>query len=105
MKKNKIIRNCNNGNKINDNECKYWIYAKDFYDTIIYNDNTRKSENNITNIGSKVMCLTTGEKFESTIEAIEKYNLNKDNLMKCCRGTKKTCGRLSDGTKLKWSYI
>ena len=38
-------------------------------------------------------------------EGAEYYNCNNSNIIKCCKGTKETCGKLLDGTKLQWRYI
>ena len=48
--------------------------------------------------------LTTGETFKTSKEASERYNCNSGGITKCCKGTQKTCGTLSDGTKLQWEY-
>lgn len=53
----------------------------------------------------KVLCITTNEEFESTKKAAEKYKLDPSGVAKCCRGVFSYCGKLSDGTKLKWKYI
>lgn len=37
-------------------------------------------------------------------EAGVKYNVGKSDISKCCKGKASFAGRLSDGTKLKWSY-
>lgn len=55
--------------------------------------------------GSKnVICLTTGEKFRSIIEASEKYGCNRSDITQCCKGNRKSAGKLPDGTKLTWKY-
>jgi len=50
----------------------------------------------------KVICLTTGEVFNSVTEAENKYNTS--HISDCCKGNKKTSGKLLDGTKLVWVY-
>lgn len=57
-------------------------------------------------IGKKVVCLITGEVFETVIEASKYYNIDNSSICTCCnmRKDKKTCGKLSDGTKLVWLY-
>ena len=58
------------------------------------------------NVTSKtVKCVTTGEIFDSAHDASRKYNLNFSNICSCCRGNRNYCGKLSDGTKLKWEYL
>lgn len=46
----------------------------------------------------KVICLDTNEIFFSTSEAARKYNIQRANITKCCKGERKKCGNLH------WSY-
>ena len=48
---------------------------------------------------NKVKCITTGETFNSLIEAEQKYNIKYQNISACCRGKKKTAGGY------RWEYI
>lgn len=51
----------------------------------------------------KVMCITTGEIFDSIKDAQEKYNLSA--IAKCCKGKLKSCGKHPEtGEKLIWKY-
>lgn len=43
---------------------------------------------------SKVICLETGEIFFSIAEAGRKYNLQPQNISKCCRNERNKCGNL-----------
>ena len=43
---------------------------------------------------TKVMCLETKEVFFSIAEASRKYNLQSQNISKCCRGLRNKCGNL-----------
>ena len=52
----------------------------------------------------KVVCLTTGEEFGSIIEASKKYGCNRSDISQCCKGNRKSAGKLADGTKLTWKY-
>ena len=52
----------------------------------------------------KVICITTNKIFDSIKEASDFYNCNKSDITQCCKGKRKTSGKLSDGTKLKWEY-
>ena len=52
-----------------------------------------------------VMCITTGETFNTIKEAAEKYHVHATNISQCCRGTLNHAGRLQDGTQLEWRYI
>ena len=53
----------------------------------------------------KVICITTNKVFDSIKSASEFYNCNKSDLTQCCKGKRKSCGKLSDGTKLEWKYF
>lgn len=52
-----------------------------------------------------VICLTTLEKFDCTTDATKKYSgTHVTNISRCCEGIRKYCGKLKDGTRLKWMY-
>lgn len=71
-----------------------WLY-NNYLDT--YND---KIDCNI-----KVICLTTGEIFNSQTEASKKYNINKPSgISACCNHRSKSSGKSPDGTPLQWMY-
>lgn len=54
----------------------------------------------------KVLCITTGKEFDSAQLASDYYGIkSKSHLCACCRGERKSCGKLEDGTKLQWKYI
>ena len=53
----------------------------------------------------KVICITTNKVFDSIKSASQFYNCNKSDLSQCCKGKRKSCGKLSDGTKLEWKYF
>lgn len=46
----------------------------------------------------KVICITTGEEFNSLAEASRKYNIGIPNITACCRGRRKRTGGL------EWKY-
>ena len=51
----------------------------------------------------KVICVTTGEIFNSFKDARNYYKSS--NISDCCRGVRKSAGKLQDGTPLKWKYV
>ena len=53
----------------------------------------------------KVICITTGEKFNSQTEASDHYNVATSGISLCCKGKQKHAGKLLDGTKLQWKYL
>lgn len=62
-----------------------------------------KGKNNPS--AKRVRCVTTGEIFDYIKLASDKYNINGQHISCCCKGKRKSCGKLSNGTKLKWEYI
>ena len=53
----------------------------------------------------KVICLTTGEIFNSLIEAENKYNIYNSSISRCCKGKYKSAGKhLETEEPLKWMY-
>ena len=50
-----------------------------------------------------VICLTTMEVFGNAREASEYYSIS-NHIAKCCKGKRKSCGKLKDGTPLVWMY-
>lgn len=60
----------------------------------------------LNNIGrTKVICITTGKIFNSLKEAGDYYGFNSGNISKVIKGERKYCGKLDDGTPLKWKYL
>ena len=61
---------------------------------------------NTTN-AKQIICITTGKIFKSTTYASQCYNIKTTyNILKCCKNMPKNkhCGKLPDGTPLKWMY-
>ncbi len=87
--------NPNFGNKWSEEQkekaSKYWKKHSHFS---INNPNKRS-----------VICITTGEIFETITEAMEKYNIKgSSDIGKVCKGISKTCGKTETGLRLKWMY-
>ena len=54
----------------------------------------------------RILCITTGKIFYGRAEAAKYYDIKSDShIAACCRGTRSYCGKLPDGTKLKWKYL
>lgn len=71
----------------------------------------KMSKNHADFVGSKngrakaVICLTTGEQFDTVRIASIKYGLDESSIIKCCKGKTKSCGKHpSTGQKLIWKY-
>ena len=56
-------------------------------------------------LGKKTLCVTTGEIFNSTIEASIKYGVDNRRISECCNKKRNSAGKLPTGEKLKWMYI
>jgi len=53
----------------------------------------------------KVVCLTTGEIFNSQTEGAKKYNITKSGISQCCNNKQKSAGKdLETGEKLTWMH-
>lgn len=53
-----------------------------------------------------VICLTTKKIFLTVQDAMKEYNIKSTSeIGKCCKGKVKSCGKLSNGTKLVWKYL
>jgi len=64
----------------------------------------RIGEKNV--VSKKVICLETGIIFESISKAAKNViNGSISHIASCCKGKRKTCGKLEDGTKLHWAFI
>ncbi len=92
--------------KLSENNSRYWKGKK-------HSEETRKkmSENHVDFNGKNhpnaksVMCLTTTRIFNTAKEGSKYYNCHHGNIIQCCKGKRKYCGKLPDGTKLVWKYI
>jgi group I intron endonuclease len=59
-------------------------------------------KNNQPNIYKRVICINTGEIFNTITEASEKYNISIALISTCCTGKTKSAGKLN-GARLQWS--
>lgn len=70
------------------------------------NPKMARNVKNKNNPGAKtVICITTNRVFFTVKEAANYYNIDKSGIVKCCKGKRKNCGKLSNGTKLVWRYV
>ena len=67
---------------------------------------TEKSkEKMIQKLNKPVICITTGQVFDSIKEASLKTDTNYTSISECCRGNRQTAGKnLITGEVLKWEY-
>ena len=53
----------------------------------------------------QVICLNTGEIFDSIADAGRKYNIGTGDICSCCRGKLKSAGKHPvTGEKMVWEY-
>lgn len=53
----------------------------------------------------KIVCTTTGKVFDTIMDGGNEYNVSSPkNIGATCKGKTKSCGKLPDGTPLKWMY-
>lgn len=92
IRESSILQCCKGNYKYAGKEGKqkfHWMYYEDFLEKgeIIDNTPRKKIEN-----GHQVICIETGEVFESLKVASEKYNIDGSNISACCRGKRTTAG-------------
>ena len=61
------------------------------------------SEEHKQKLSKKVICITTGEKFNSVKKAGNHYGINQSSIAACCRKERKHAGKLN-GVRLQWKY-
>ena len=92
---------CINGEKL------IWEYYEEYKTMTEELINKKIIKNNIVTRTYKeksVICITTNIKFNSCKEASVYANRNSCNITQCCMGNTNSCGKLSNGTPLKWKY-
>ncbi|PFA84002.1 GIY-YIG nuclease family protein [Bacillus thuringiensis] len=90
--------------KLPNGEYSVWVYEDEYDSNKNYYFHRHKGSHNPR--AKKIICLTTGEIFETMTEAAKKYNISSNGckISLACTGKRKHVGRLPDGTKLAWSY-
>ena len=98
-------------NPLNNNvENLRWVTSKENMNNELTREHRNKTAyNHLSDLHEKrkvkVQCITTGEVFDSVKDAAIKYNCDKAHITKVCKGQRKSCGSLQDGTRLEWKYI
>lgn len=88
--------------KLPNGEYSVWVFEKDYNADANYFFHRHLGKHNPRS--KSVICITTGEVFESTNLAAKAYGLNQSKISLVCNGKRNYTGKLSDGTKLKWSF-
>lgn len=70
-----------------------------------YNNNYGNCLKRNKYLSKKVICITTGEIFESTIEAEIKTGISHGNISSCCNKKLKSAEKDENGNKLVWKYL
>ena len=75
-----------------------WRYLKDYNadEKIIIKKQIRKK--------TPVLCVTTGERYESAKQASEVTGIDNGSINRCCNGKRKSAGKLN-GVPLVWKFI
>ena len=92
--------------KINGVKIK-WMYYDEYLSNLDKREEISKEEYASSkyvyeNKNKKVICVTTGEIFDSIKEASQVKKLHQ--ISACCRGKRKSCGKDDKGNKLIWRY-
>ena len=82
-----------------------WVLQEDYDPHKEYSFERNKGSNNPKS--RRVVCLTTGEVFDTMTEAGKRHNIsgNGCKISLACTGKRKHVGKLQDGTKLEWAYL
>ena len=76
-----------------------WKYLEDYDDNCLEEYKLNISDQR----SKKVICITTGETFDSIKDACKRYKVLQSSISKCCIGKYKHAGKLN-GIKLQWKY-
>lgn len=106
-----VIRSCKEKITISKNSNLVLSYIED-YNTfseerikeIIKHAIDKRKEAKKANIKNRVVCLNTGEIFNSTKDAVKKYGGDYSYLLKCCKGLVQSSGKNEKGEKLYWKF-
>lgn len=80
-----------------------WLQFSYYEDGKVYE--LKKIDKNKIKKPKKVICITTGEIFESTRDAAKKMGTNQSKISLACNGKRNYAGKLPDGTKLRWAFV
>lgn len=70
-----------------------------------FSDKCNKSLQDRQKISYNIICITTNQIFFSQSSAAKILSINQSNISATCRGIRNYCGKLSDGTPLRWMYL
>lgn len=103
----KLIRN-NNKTKYYENRvcviAGHHLFWFDEYEKMTSEELQYYLEQSINKSFTKIICITTGQLFNSMNEASQYYKIDRRGIGDCCRGRYKHSGKLN-GVPLKWMYL
>ena len=99
----KVYDCCNHKEKVNSVRGYHLIWA-DEYEKMTSDDLNKYLQQRTNKTLVKVVCVTTGEVFDSMRSASRKYNINSSRICSCCKGNRKFAGKLNN-IPLHWMYL
>ena len=84
--------------------CGHHLLWYDEYLQMSREDLEKHLQNSISKTLVKVICITTGEIFNSMTEASLYYKIDSSNINACCKGKRNFTGKLN-GVPLRWMYL
>lgn len=87
-----------------------WMYHDEYissdeeYLNELILDVNKDKNRHTRNYTKKVVCITTGDIFDSIVNAANHFNINRTHISSCCKGKRGYCGKLENGQHLKWMY-
>lgn len=91
--------------KLGESNPMYGKSPRDFMTEDAWNEKLKKVSGKNNYKAKCIICLTTKEIFLCMSDACTKYSINSGHLSYCCKGKRKSCGKLPNGTKLVWKYL
>lgn len=98
-----IIRDYERGMRLSELSRKYDMIMQTMKDRLLRNGIYESGK--IKGSSRSVICITTGERFESAAQAGREINLYASGITTCCQGRQKSAGKTPDGRKRVWMYL
>ena len=81
------------------------MYGKNSWENMTEEDKIKRKKKQSESRSKLVLCRNTKCIFKNSTIASEYYNIDNSSIHKCCKGKLGHCGKLPDGTPLKWMYL
>lgn len=90
---------CGNNNSVKLQDEKYYQFA-------YYEEGKKYELKELRNIkeSKRVVCVNTGEVFESTRDASSKIGVQQSHISQCCNGKRRFAGRMQSGDWIVWEF-